>query len=720
MSFKDLALPLAMRGIRVARLHPRSKIPMEKNFQNLATTDVDKILAWDSETPGANCACIAKPDGVCFFESDVPGTMERYEKETGTSVKTFTVQSRPGRLHYYFLQTDETRECGNIIQSSKGGATGLPFGSFRQANEFVVAPGSTHPDTGLKYEIFDSSPIISAPNGFAGWLSAQRSKPPAANPETTEIGPILEGGRDNTLTSIGGKLRHAGLDYAEIEAALLRINEERCKPPMTVDDVKRIARSVSRYPKDDLSPTVLIGGVPAGQTVVASYAQANVEQAQVAIETVSAAEAEGQEVREEEFEYPYWCWNGTLYEDFAALCGENNVVPKEYMIESIKTVMGAICGHRIYPFKTPSQESRFYTVLIGPGGTGKTSAARWARDLFIGTGLLYELSQNGAYSNIGCAQGSFASSSGLIKNGFSRHSRILQFYDEATTMIEKFGITGSGDSFLDAQNQLYEAGAMPQLTTKEHKDESPLRAGQLVHNSILSCTTKEKWASSFVKTNSESSGFFQRLNVITNDSEDTVANFMDPDLTALRDSFVKKIQPLEYQNVVVMKLPEASDMLEKWYKEKRAEFREMPTDVTGRIQVLVQRNASHLAWLMAGDIVPDPDKANEPIEVVCDEDIMSRALALAEYQIGARHAHQPAPGKNDWAIVENMIKITIKRKGAMQRSKLHREIRADKYGINAFDKAITNLVQEGIVKIAQKEGETKRGRKAQIIMWVNE
>ena len=56
----------------------------------------------------------------------------------------------------------------------------------------------------------------------------------------------------------------------------------------------------------------------------------------------------------------------------------------------------------------------------------------------------------------------------------------------------------------------------------------------------------------------------------------------------------------------------------------------------------------------------------------------------------------------------------------MQRSKLHREIRADKYGINAFDKAITNLVQEGIVKIAQKEGETKRGRKAQVIMWVND
>ena len=719
MTFKELALPMATMGVPVARLHPKSKLPMEKSFQTLATTDIDKILAWDSETPGANCLCLARPDGVCFFESDTPGTIERYEKETGEKFKTFTVQSRKDRYHFYFFQTDETRKCGSIPQDPSG-KKGITFGSFRQNNLYVVSPGSIHPDTGQPYTVFDSSPIIPAPAGLIAWLVAQRAKAPTASPVTSEDGPILEGGRDNTLTSIGGKLRHAGLDYAEIESALLRINEERCKPPMSSEDVTRIARSVSRYAKDDLSPTVLIGGKPAGQTVAASYAQANAAQAQAAVEVVSAEEAEGQDVQEDSFEYPYWCWNGTLYEDFAALCGENNVVPKEYMIESIKTVVGAICGHRIYPFKTPSQESRFYTVLIGPGGTGKTSAARWARDLFIGTGLLYELSQNGGYSNIGCAQGSFASSSGLIKNGFSRHSRILQFYDEATTMIEKFGIPGSGDSYLDAQNQLYVAGAMPQLTTKEHKDESPLRAGQLVHNSILSCTTKEKWASSFVKTNSESSGFFQRLNIITNDSEDTVANFMDPDLTALRDSFAKKIQPLEYQNVVVMKLPEASDMLEKWYKAKRVEFREMPTDVTGRIQVLVQRNASHLAWLMAGDIVPDPDKANEPIEVICDEDIMARAIALAEYQIGARHAHQPAPGKNDWAIVENMIKIAIKRKGAMQRSKLHREIRADKYGINAFDKAITNLVQEGIVKIAQKEGETKRGRKAQVIMWVND
>jgi hypothetical protein len=691
---------------------------MEKAWQSLATTDVDKILAWDSETPGANCACVAKSDGVLFFETDEAGVIERYEKETGNKFRTFTVQSRKDRLHFYFLQTDESRRVGSISQKQ------IPFGSLRQNNAYVVSPGSIHPVTGLPYIVVVDEPISPIPDSLVAWLVSQKSKTVVDSPVSSEEGPIPEGFRDNTLASIGGKLRHAGLDYDEIEAALIRINEERCKPPMSLDDVKRIARSVSRYPKDDLSPTVLIDGKVAGQTVAASYAQASTEQAiqavPPAIETITVKEAEGQDIIEEDLEYPYWCWNGTLYEDFAQLCGESNVIPKEFFIESIKTVVGAICGHRIFPFKTPSQESRFYTVLIGPPGAGKTSATRWARDLFLGTGLLCELSQNVAFSNIGCAQGSFASSSGLIKNGFLKHSRILQFYDEVTTLIEKCGITGSGDSYLDAQNQLYESGAMPQLITKDTKELSPI-TGRLVHNSILGCTIPDRWASAFVKTNAESSGFFQRLNMISNPSEDTVANLLDPDLSVLRDSFVRKIQPLEYQNVVVTKLPEASDMFEKWYRAKRPEFREMSLDVSGRIQVLVQRNVSHLSWLMSGnDIIPNPEKADEPIEVICDEDIMQRAIALAEYQLGARSAHQPAPGKNDWAIVESLIKTVVKRKGAIQRSKLHREIRADRYGIQTFHKAITNLVQEGIIKIGQREGETKRGRKAEIIMWVND
>lgn len=66
---------------------------------------------------------------------------------------------------------------------------------------------------------------------------------------------------------------------------------------------------------------------------------------------------EGVEEEKESLEYPYWVWNGTLYEEVASLCGAKNLVPKEYFLEAIKTVVGAICGHRITPHLNPVQEA---------------------------------------------------------------------------------------------------------------------------------------------------------------------------------------------------------------------------------------------------------------------------------------------------------------------------------------------------------------------------
>jgi hypothetical protein len=715
MSFKELALPMAALGVPVIRLQPKSKVPLDKAWQTLATTDSQKILAWDAETPNANCGSVAKSNGVLFFETDEPGVIERYEKETGESFRTFRVQSRKDRFHFYFLQTDESRSCGTITQKE------IPFGSLRQNNAYVVSPGSIHPDSGLPYLLVDPSPIIPIPAGLVAWLISQRAKAQTSSPSLHGSEPIPHGMHDVTLTAIAGKLRQDGLEREEIEAVLIRTCEARCVGYGSdyVDMCAKIAKSICRYPAGDPTPTVLIGGKLPGEITAKQLAE------QKALANASAPppnhveevqEVTQNEIQEQVNEYPYWCWNGTLYEDFATLCGENNVVPKEYFIEAVKTVVGAICGHRILPFKAPNQESRFYSVLVGPAGCGKSSATRWARDMFIGTGLVYELAQTGGYTNIGCAQGSFASSSGLIKNGFSRHDRILQVYDEATTMIEKFGIQGSGDSFLDAMNQIYERGNMPQLTTKESKDVLT----KLVHTSILGCTTKEKWAASFVKTNSESSGFFQRLNIIASSEEGRVANWVEPDLSALADAFVRKIQPLEYQKVIVMRTPEAIEMFEKWFAAKREEWKELSLDVTGRINVQVQRNASHLAWLMGGDVIPCPEKPDEPIEVVCDEDVMERGIALAEYQVLARASNQPAPGKNDWAVVENRIKQVVREKGMISRSDLSREIRADNYGLQTLEKSINNLVAEGIIKICKQAGEMKRGRKTQVIVWVND
>lgn len=316
--------------------------------------------------------------------------------------------------------------------------------------------------------------------------------------------------------------------------------------------------------------------------------------------------------------------------------------------------------------------------------------------------------------NIGCAKGKFGSSVGMIKNGFSKHERILQLYDEASQLIEKFGIPGSGDTFLDDVNTLFESTSFTPAYTKDSKE----TISRPVHNSILGCTTKEKWDSVFMKTNAESSGFFQRLNLITTECEDRVADWVQPDLAVLRDRFVRKIQPLEYQVVIVRKTPEAIEKLDEWFKSKKEEWRALPDDVTGRLQVMVHRNASHLAWLMSGDdIVPNPE-TKDPIEVTCDEDIMDRAIALADYEQYQRSSHQPPRGKTDQAVMENLIKERVKAYGQINRKILYDRVHAERYGIQTFDRAISNMTQEGFIRLAKKEGEKKRGRKALIIEWI--
>jgi hypothetical protein len=64
---------------------------------------------------------------------------------------------------------------------------------------------------------------------------------------------IGEGGRNDALTRIAGRLRHAGLGVSEIAAALQQANVERCDPPLATDEIETIAKSVSRYevPSDE-------------------------------------------------------------------------------------------------------------------------------------------------------------------------------------------------------------------------------------------------------------------------------------------------------------------------------------------------------------------------------------------------------------------------------------------------------------------------------------
>ncbi len=58
---------------------------------------------------------------------------------------------------------------------------------------------------------------------------------------------ICDGQRNCALTSLAGAMRSKGMTEPEILAALLIANHDRCQPPLTEGEVKRIARSICQY-----------------------------------------------------------------------------------------------------------------------------------------------------------------------------------------------------------------------------------------------------------------------------------------------------------------------------------------------------------------------------------------------------------------------------------------------------------------------------------------
>jgi hypothetical protein len=68
-----------------------------------------------------------------------------------------------------------------------------------------------------------------------------------------EANQIPEGQRNATLARLGGNMRRVGMSQAEIAAALLQTNQDRCAPPLSPREVERIAASIARYEPDQVA-----------------------------------------------------------------------------------------------------------------------------------------------------------------------------------------------------------------------------------------------------------------------------------------------------------------------------------------------------------------------------------------------------------------------------------------------------------------------------------
>lgn len=113
-----------------------------------------------------------------------------------------------------------------------------------------VLPPTVHPDTGKPYEWAGSGDWRNLPELPIPLLNLWRSlqaEPAKAGKAPAPGEPIGPGQRNDAMFKIACKLRGADFPEATILAALQAENRDRCKPPLTDEELRGIARSAGRY-----------------------------------------------------------------------------------------------------------------------------------------------------------------------------------------------------------------------------------------------------------------------------------------------------------------------------------------------------------------------------------------------------------------------------------------------------------------------------------------
>lgn len=227
-------------GFRVFPVKPRGKTPAITGWQEAATTDLDQIEAWWDQNPDYNIGLLCG-DGLTVVDLDGPAGRSwgvEVKEDPARGFQTKLVRTGSGGFHLYFT------DGGDPLPQSAGAiAPGVDVRSGGKG--YVVGAGSVHPN-GEPYEAVNGA----APGRVPAWLyeaAAEGQSKKADAPRFDPDGMIPDGERNATMTSIAGAMRRSGLGPDEILAALLATNEARCETPLSEEELRTIAGSVSRY-----------------------------------------------------------------------------------------------------------------------------------------------------------------------------------------------------------------------------------------------------------------------------------------------------------------------------------------------------------------------------------------------------------------------------------------------------------------------------------------
>jgi len=241
----ESALSYVNSGWYIFPVLPRGKRPLTSHGFKDASNDPDVIQNWWSRWPNANIGIACEASGIVVIDIDNKDNgLENWQDlrdEFNIDVSTVTSLTGGGGVHLFYAPPKDF-EIGRHIGEI---ATGIDICG---KGGYVILPPSIHV-SGNQYDWeLSSEPENCELLPFPEQLIPLIKKLWPKKNMLKDDFKIHEGNRDNHLISQAGSMRSRGFDLESIEAALLKYNLEHCSPPLADDDVRRIARSVMRYP----------------------------------------------------------------------------------------------------------------------------------------------------------------------------------------------------------------------------------------------------------------------------------------------------------------------------------------------------------------------------------------------------------------------------------------------------------------------------------------
>lgn len=376
--------------------------------------------------------------------------------------------------------------------------------------------------------------------------------------------------------------------------------------------------------------------------------------------------------------YPVDVWDGTLYGEFAELCTQDNYIAKELFIEGLKTVVGAIVGNQLRCDKKGIY-ARQDTIAVAPPGSGKDTAFDAAQEPFRcyedfdvdGKPRPYLSNNDVSYKHIGAKIVNAASENALI-DAANVCPRVLLIPPELGSLISKGQVTGAGASLLDVIRRSYDY-RFPNFSTAERRKKVP----EIMERSMLTSIQPDT-----LDNFGMGSGLPSRVTWVVPPPLKPVASIGNADLGDWPVKMFGKLLALEANAITIKTSREAQVVLDEWFAKVKA--KEYENEIAVRINIFVQRNALHLAWLR--DV-----SAFTP-------EVMGDATRLGDWQLSIRDSLFVQDTNNDVARYQLKIISRLRQFGPTTKNKLYRAINASSVGTEIFDRALKGLIESKQVK----------------------